>query len=163
MSHSGRHLGGLTKPHTFHSLGLFPGLHKGEGPSGIGSFCDVERFFEGTVKFVDLAMICVADLHHVMSPATMSTSSCTMAEQTASSMFNAMLRFFATVFWQCSEIIAKHDVPFLGIRRNRALDKTASKAQPVHLTSRSGSKVCLWNKVAQTRKCATWNWRVMSS
>ena len=66
----------------------------------------------------------------------------------------------------------KDDEPFL-IRRNRALETTASNAQPVQyaasavmkidLTSMSGSQVPMWNNVAHPRKCATWNCPVLSA
>ena len=44
-------------------------------------------------------------------------------------MFNAMLRVFATETFQGNNIIAKEDFPFMGIRRNRALETTASDAR----------------------------------
>ena len=47
----------------------------------------------------------------------------------ASTMFNAMLRVVATETFQGNNIIVKEDFPFMGIRRNRALETTASDAQ----------------------------------
>ena len=96
-----------------------------------------------------------------------------MTARTASTMFNAMLRFFATAVWQWKDTIAKYELPFLGFRRNRALEMTALNAQPERhalsarmwtaLASMFCSMVCLLNKAAHPRKWVTKNWRVISS
>ena len=95
------------------------------------------------------------------SPATISMSSGVIPVRTASNTFNAVLRFLATTLWQCSDMIVKLDLPFLGMCRNRAFDTTASKAYLLQnalsagtytdLTSGSGSNVCALKRVAHVK------------
>ena len=114
---------------------------------GAGWHCDL-CIFERLLK-------CVVELLIMSRPAssagTIEVTSCSMTVRTASRMFGAIPRFFATAFWQCKDIIVNYALPFLGIRRKRVLETTASKAQPeqydlsvwmwIALTSMSCSKV----------------------
>ena len=118
MGHSQREFGGLTKPHTSaHS----PEYH--QGPTFLNASSRVSYSCLGLVQRRQLASL--------KSPARRSMSSCIIGVRNADNRFTSMLRFSATSLWQCSDMIAKLDWPFLGMRLNQAFDNTASQAHPL--------------------------------